>query len=118
MASKRVLVVDDEAAIREVLQQVLEIEGYSVQCAVNGSDGLSRLRNMPKPCAILLDLMMPIMNGWQFMESLGQDISLKGVPVIVITAFTDRTQPIQASKVLKKPIDVDYLLDTIKSCCG
>jgi CheY-like chemotaxis protein len=118
MTCQSVLIVEDEQTIRETLQLTLEIEGYSVYTAENGKDGLEQLRQIPKPCLILLDLMMPVMNGWQFVEALHENTVLTTIPVVVVTAFNERTRSIRADGVMKKPVDLDALLATVKRYCS
>src|ERR1044071_1184503 len=76
-----ILVVEDDSAIREVLTDVLESEGYQVLNAANGREAIQLLRSSTLPCLILLDLMMPVMNGWQFRDEQRQDPLLAPVPV-------------------------------------
>jgi CheY-like chemotaxis protein len=82
-----ILIIDDDASIRELLVEVLEEEGYPVQSASNGEEALSILRTLPKlPKLILLDLMMPVMDGWAFRQEQLQDPLLIGIPVVVLSA--------------------------------
>lgn len=83
------MVIDDDADIRESITDVLEMRGYRVQSAVNGRQALDLLREGTRPCVILLDLMMPVLNGWEFRAEQTRDERLKTVPVVVIPA-TDR----------------------------
>lgn len=117
-ANPAVLVVEDEKDIRESLQQALEYEGYIVYAAENGKQGLEMLPHMPRPGVILLDLMMPIMNGWEFANALHQDEKLSPIPVVVVSAFSDQAQTIPAGKFMRKPIDLDALLNVVKQYCS
>jgi CheY-like chemotaxis protein len=117
MSGKAALIVEDETEIREMFRLALEIEGYTVYVAANGKEGLNVLREISKPCVIFLDLMMPIMNGWQFVEELRKDDQLKSIPVVVVTAFNERTRPIDAQNILKKPVDLDILFKTADQYC-
>jgi CheY-like chemotaxis protein len=81
-----ILLVEDEAAIREVSEAVLEAEGYRVVSACNGSDALDVLRAGLRPCMIILDLMMPVMDGWQFRQAQLGDPELLKIPTVVYTA--------------------------------
>src|SRR5690349_16993945 len=83
---RRVLVVDDDADIRETVSLILEDEGYEVQSAQDGAAALGVLRAGPLPDVILLDLMMPVMNGWQFREQQTRDPRLAAIPVVVLSA--------------------------------
>lgn len=87
-----ILIVEDEKGIQEVLKDALEMEGYTVFTADNGQEGLEMLPKMPTPCLILLDLMMPVMNGWQFAEVISKDMTLATIPVVLVTAYGDRAR--------------------------
>jgi CheY-like chemotaxis protein len=116
-----ILVVEDDSAIREVLTDVLESEGYQVVNAANGREAIQLLRGTTLPCLILLDLMMPVMNGWQFRDEQRQDPVLAPVPVVVISADSDlptKAAAIHANDFLKKPIELNRLLDTVEQYCG
>ncbi len=114
-----VLVIEDDRSIREMLSQALEIEGHRVTAAANGAEGIRLLNEGPSPCIILLDLMMPVMNGWQFMEA-KQTLpsALQAVPVVVVSAYSERAQSLSCHAVLKKPIDLDVLLEMVEKYCG
>lgn len=116
-----ILVVEDDSAIREVLTDVLEGEGYEVLNAANGREAIQLLRSSTLPCLILLDLMMPVMNGWQFRAEQCQDPVLAPVPVVVISADSDlpiKAAEIRANDFIKKPIELNRLLNTIEHYCG
>jgi CheY-like chemotaxis protein len=116
-----ILVVEDDRAIREVLTDVLESEGYQVLNAANGRDAIQLLQSSTPPCLILLDLMMPVMNGWQFRDVQRQDPALAPVPVVVISADSDlpiKAAAIEANDFLKKPIELNRLLNTVEQYCG
>jgi CheY-like chemotaxis protein len=115
---KSILVVEDDRDIRETLQQVLEMEGYVVHTAVNGKDGLDKLRNIQRPCLILLDLMMPVMSGWEFLEAAGRDVTVATIPVVVVSAFTTYVPTVpRAVAFVKKPVEIDSLLKRIEEHC-
>lgn len=118
MQCKNVLIVEDDEGIRETLRLALELEGYSVFSAANGQEGLDILPKIERPCLILLDLMMPVMDGWRFVEILDEDTILAAIPVVVVTAFAERAKSIHARGILKKPIDLDVLLATVKRYCA
>ena len=86
--SKRVLVVDDDAGIREVTSDILELGGYEVLTAANGADALEQARANP-PDAIVLDLRMPVMDGLQFLAACRQDGLCDGTQVLVMSAYND-----------------------------
>jgi DNA-binding response OmpR family regulator len=111
----RVLVVDDEPMVRDTLGQVLADEGYIVDTAVDGEDALERVQ-AARPDAILLDLMMPGMNGRQFLQALRNEPVYAQVPVLIMTAVHGlevNLASIGASEVVEKPFDVDDLLNKV-----
>ena len=111
-----VLVVEDEADIRETLRDVLEMEGYRVRCAENGQEALDVLSEM-RPKLILLDLMMPVMSGYELLKRLKESSDLSTIPVTVVSAIADRSG-LQDAPVLKKPLDLDQLLNVVDAQCG
>jgi CheY-like chemotaxis protein len=115
----QVLIVEDDRDTREMLERFLQFEGFEVRTAANGEAALHSLHTGGSPCVILLDLMMPVMNGWQFREAQAQDPELAGIPVIVVTAAGSRSDipAIHADGWLSKPVDLDKLLTTIGSFC-
>jgi CheY-like chemotaxis protein len=119
-ARKRVLLVEDDRDVREALMQVLEFEGYDVASAENGLEAMERLRGHAPPSVILLDLMMPVMDGRQFRAAQLQDPALAGIPVIVISADGQVEQKIAGLGIaayLRKPIEVEDLLELIGRYC-
>jgi CheY-like chemotaxis protein len=110
VSPKRVLVVDDDKDMREVLTDVLEFEGYLVSSAANGSQALNEARRSP-PHIILLDLMMPVMSGWQFRAAQVLDPTLAQVPVVVMSAFAAE---LEAAATLPKPFQLRDVLDTVR----
>ena len=113
-----ILIIEDDDSIRETLKLALELEGYDVKTAENGREGLKILLEMPKPCLILLDLMMPVMNGWDFAAALDEEIFLPPIPIVVVTAFGDKAKTLnQASSVIKKPVDLELLFKTVSHYC-
>jgi CheY-like chemotaxis protein len=117
MPCKCILIIEDEKAIRDSLQLFLEFEGYKVYSAPNGREGLEILPKLDLPCLILLDLMMPVMNGWEFIAALEKNMMLAPIPVVVLTAFSDKAKAINAKQVLKKPIDLEILLKVVSQYC-
>jgi CheY-like chemotaxis protein len=119
---REVLIVEDDLDIRETIAQILQDEGYRVRVAGNGREALERLREgAPPPSVILLDLMMPIMSGWQFRKEQEIDPKLSGIPVVVLTAdgrIQEKARSIAASAYLQKPIDLESLLDTVERFCA
>lgn len=113
--SKSILVVDDDEAIREILKMSLEMEGYHVMTAANGKDALDVLSHSPNQGVILLDLMMPVMNGWEFVEEFQKIKRYSRIPIIIISAYSDRAKNIPViQEVFAKPMDLNALLDTVK----
>ena len=116
-----VLVVDDDAAIRSALTSMLQDEGFQVSTANDGAQALSYLRAGLRPCAIILDLMMPVMDGWDFRAVQRRDPTLATIPVIVVTAAGFRTDTIRqqlgAVDCVHKPPRPDVLLSAIHRHC-
>jgi CheY-like chemotaxis protein len=108
-----VLVVDDDEGIRETLKLALELENHPVVLASDGVEALAWLRGHRSPSLILMDLMMPRMDGWQLLEQLRADDRLKDVPVVTITAFGRDLGSAGEIPVLRKPIELDNLLQVV-----
>lgn len=104
----RILLVDDDDDLRESLKLLLEMDGFEVTVACNGQEALALLRSGARPSVVLLDLRMPVMDGWQTLEVLGAEGWVPGLPVIVCTS-APRDAP-AGFPVLPKPIDFDELL--------
>ncbi len=116
-----ILLVDDDLNIRTVITEILEDEGYRVASAANGQEALHYLQQQADaPCLILLDLMMPVMNGWDFRRAQQQDPQLAGIPVVVISADNSiqyKAANLAADDYLAKPIDIDHLILTVSRFC-
>jgi CheY-like chemotaxis protein len=112
-SARTLLVIDDDRDIREIFKFALESEGYEVVTAVNGEDGLDKLRNGQKASLVLLDMMMPVMNGQQFLKEYLSDESVNDAPVLVISATADALSAKGASGLLRKPIDLAMLLRSV-----
>ena len=116
--SGTVLIVEDDLDTREMLGRFLELEGYTVETAENGKRALERLGSGVGACVILLDLMMPVMDGWQFRQEQIRDASLANIPVIVVSAAgRERLEKIHANAYLSKPVDLDELLGCVTQFC-
>jgi CheY-like chemotaxis protein len=102
-----VLVVDDEPDIRETICAILEAEGYCVETACNGLEALESLRVGAPPGLVVLDLTMPVMNGYELLEHMQSDRALSAIPVMVVSAICDLKPP--AVPCLRKPFDIDAL---------
>jgi CheY-like chemotaxis protein len=117
----RVLVVDDDADIRDTVIEVLQDSGHDVMGASNGVEALQQLRTASVlPCVILLDLMMPHMDGEQFRAEQLKDPQLSRIPVVIISAFRDtaeRAKALNAAGHLTKPVSIDALMLAINSVC-
>jgi CheY-like chemotaxis protein len=112
---KRLLVVEDDPITCGAVKMVLEWEGYHVDCAVNGQEALNRLRQSEeKPDLILLDVMMPILNGYQFREEQKRDPSIDSIPVVVVSAVAIASS-LDASGHIHKPFKPEELLEAIRS---
>ncbi|QSQ21919.1 response regulator [Pyxidicoccus parkwayensis] len=110
---KRLLIVDDELAIVEALQDILSVEGYDVVTAFNGAEGLQRMA-AARPDLVLLDLMMPVMDGREMLRRMREDATLHDVPVVVMSAGRISDEERRSSaRFLAKPFELDLLLDTI-----
>jgi CheY-like chemotaxis protein len=119
-SDSRILIVDDDTAIREILAEILADEGYRVETAQNGEDALHCLRSGGAFCLVLLDLMMPVMDGWEFRRLQRDDPMLNCIPVIVFSGADNLEQQVQDLSVdayLEKPIEADRLLKCIGKYC-
>jgi two-component system cell cycle sensor histidine kinase/response regulator CckA len=113
-SGRTLLVVEDDADIREALDGLLSMEGFHVAGCCNGREALDWLSARPKPDMILLDLMMPVMDGWQFRVAQKHDPELASIPVVALSAdATAKAAAIDADAYLKKPVDYETLIDTI-----
>jgi len=113
-----VFVVEDDVDTRDMLGRFLELEGFQVEVAANGKQALDRLSSGVQPCVILLDLMMPVMDGWQFRQQQILDAQLADIPVIVVSAAgKDRIIAIDADGYLSKPVDLEQLLAHVNQYC-
>jgi CheY-like chemotaxis protein len=115
-----VLVVEDEPDIREVMVAILESEGYVTRAATHGAEALAHLRSGLTPCLILLDLMMPVMDGWTFCQERDKDPSLAAIPVIIVSAVArkdPKNSSLRAVDHLPKPLDVGSLLSVVQRYC-
>lgn len=110
------LIVDDDQDIRESLRMLLEECGHRVLCAANGADALRLLQQEPRPDLIVLDLMMPVMTGWELRERMLGDPVLAAIPTVVISGDTRavaRADDLQVAAFLAKPFELDDLLSQI-----
>jgi CheY-like chemotaxis protein len=125
MACHHILVIEDERDLRETLKEFLELSGFKVATAGNGREGLRQLGETGHPCLILLDLMMPVMNGWQFLEEIKKDRqhALASIPVLVLSAVANAADILQrfGCQTMTKPVDINQLValarDHCECCC-
>lgn len=113
-----ILIVEDDADLREMMAQLLTLEGFRTETVANGQDALDYLRKGDPPDLILLDLMMPIMDGWEFRRRQREDPELAAVPVVVLSALDQaRAADLGGTAFLKKPLDFDRLLELVRQHC-
>ena len=119
-ARRLILVVEDNQDLRDAVCAVLEDEGYPVRGAANGRQALEALAKGPVPCLMLLDLMMPVMDGWQVLEALPVEAAPAArFPIIVLSAARDRdARHPQVRRSLAKPVRIDVLLEAVQEYCG
>lgn len=121
MTAHRILVVEDDETIRESLVEFLGDNGFEGLGAVHGRDALDKLRGTgPSPCLIVLDLMMPVMDGQAFREEQLQDPALSRIPTVVMSAYTEGQRiadRVRATAYLKKPLKLDQFLEAVRRHC-
>lgn len=116
-----VMIVEDDLDLRESIAEVLEDHEFRSLAAANGKEAIERLRaDAPRPCVILLDIMMPVMDGWQFRALQREDPELGGIPVVVMSAHVElqrATEGLAPAAYLKKPVKLDALLAAVQRFC-
>jgi CheY-like chemotaxis protein len=115
-----VLIIEDDDEIREIMAEMLGDRGYDVVTARNGEEGLEALRAAAQFCVVLLDLMMPVMDGWTLRAEMLADPALASIPVVVISGAADlesRASQLKAASVLTKPVRFPVLLDQVRAHC-
>ena len=119
MSSPSILLVEDDGDLREALVGALADERYEVVGVANGREALESLKAGPRPSLILLDLLMPVMNGWVFCERVRQDPELAKIPIVAMSgaASRDPQSPyfIDVEAFVTKPVHMEALLDTLRS---
>jgi CheY-like chemotaxis protein len=117
---EEILLVEDDDDIRETLADLLRSRGYAVTAVTNGRDAIEWLKSSAAPCLIILDLMLPIMDGWEFRAQQMSDPNLSAIPIIVLSGIPDAKQHavnLRAVDYLPKPIDLDRLYKTVEQHC-
>jgi CheY-like chemotaxis protein len=115
MSGSRVLVVDDNDALRENLAECLQAEGYAVDSAASGAEALERLERAPQPAVVLLDLMMPGMDGAALAATIRADGRWAAIRLVITTGHSaSRVRDLPVDAVLMKPFGVDDLLAVLK----
>ena len=118
---RNVLVIEDDEEIRESLVEALHDNGHPAIGAANGKDGLEWLARSERPCLILLDLMMPVMDGHAFRAAQLNDPQIADVPVVVVSAHRDldtEAKQLGVTGWMQKPLDVEALLAAVKQYCS
>lgn len=108
------LIVEDEIAVRETLTELVGKDGRYIVTASDGQEALERLTQVPRPCLVLLDLMMPRMNGWEFLQRKSADPLIADIPTVVLSGSG---HPAGAMHQLSKPVDVERLMALIDQYC-
>ena len=119
--AKVILIVEDDVDVAQSVAEVLEISGYCTAIAANGREALDHLGKNDHPDLILLDMMMPVMNGWQFREEQRKVPALDAIPVVIVTADGDargKAAAIRAAGHVTKPVTIDRLLNEVERICG
>src|SRR6266851_2404435 len=116
-AKLAVLIVEDDPDALEALGDLLDSHGYAVSSARNGAEALELLGRSALPNLIVLDLLMPTMDGWEFRRRQKSDSRIAHIPVVVVSA-SSAAKPIDADSILRKPVNIDRLLETIARHCG
>jgi CheY-like chemotaxis protein len=110
----KVLVVDDDEGFREAISAVLTLEGIGVELAENGREALARLASM-RPDAVLVDLMMPVMSGWELLDAMNRDPAMARIPTAVISAARNPGRLPSSVVVLRKPCDLGAVVRFLQS---
>ena len=114
-----VLIVEDDEDIRADLAAILSLKGFAVEQAANGLEALERMRG-GLPCVVLLDLMMPEMNGWELRAAMRSDLRMRDVPVVVVSGagrLEEAAASLDAAAVLPKPFELAQLLELVARFC-
>jgi CheY-like chemotaxis protein len=116
--SEHILIVEDDKNLRDSLFDALSLEGYEVVVAEHGQAALQYLRTGARPCLILLDLMMPVMDGWTLRREILKDQALADIPVVVMTAASQSyASTIDSAAILFKPLAMDDVVGVVQEHC-
>jgi CheY-like chemotaxis protein len=115
--AKSILVIEDDHDTRVSLRRNLEMAGYFVFSAAHGAQGLETLKRIRPPCLILLDIIMPIMNGEEFIKEIEADPELHTIPVVVVSAFPEKAKTLIAASFVQKPVNLKTLLEVVQKYC-
>ena len=121
--SKTILVVEDQETISLLIGHLLRKAGYAYECAVNGQEALERLKEGFRPSLILLDVVMPVMDGYEFLDAMHEDAAISDIPVVMLTSLDHAQDVIRALKLgandyCTKPIEPEDLLATVRRVVG
>jgi CheY-like chemotaxis protein len=118
--AREILIVEDDTALREALTQVLSDEGYDLLSARDGLEAVNCLKRGHRPDVILLDLSMPVVNGWEFRMFQKREPEVADIPVILITAggySRDEVAWLEPSALIHKPLNLPHLLEVVRRHC-
>jgi DNA-binding response OmpR family regulator len=118
MATPLIMIIDDDAAVRSALSDLLQEQGYRVVAVADGREGLRHLSRQEPPRLILLDLMMPAADGWQFRAEQLMNPTVASIPVIIITALASNVTQALGLEVVGKPFDIRRLLSLVQRHCS
>ncbi len=113
-----VLLVDDDADLRDSISDLLRARGYSVVTAADGRAALDAIAHQPRPCVVLLDLVMPGMDGWRFFTVVKADPQLATIPIVIASAHAATHAPSGSDGVLHKPFELSELFAVVARHCG
>jgi CheY-like chemotaxis protein len=120
-APARILLVEDDPALRTALAEVLRDYGYDVSCAADGRDALAQLDTLQAPSVILLDLAMPVMDGWTFRAAQRSDPRFAAIPTVVLSASLSADPrslaTLEPDAALMKPFEIERLIETVQRLC-
>lgn len=114
---KYIMVVEDDAAIRDTLKHLIESEGYVVFIAENGLEALKKLRILTKaqhPCLVLVDFMMPVMDGSELINAMQENDILSAIPTVMVSASD---KPLNVKRYIRKPYHLDAIIKLLQEYC-